>query len=91
MPSTRPINDAEKQNFETLVSAFRTDRICLVSSIDLADQSQAVLICAVNYLSDEEECFEFVPLARLCDGNPYERFLPPGHRADRLSENADSC
>jgi len=77
MPTIRPINDAEKRNFDTFVSAVKADRICLVSSLDSIDQSPAVLVCAVNYSPNEEECFEFVPLARLCDGNPFERFSPP--------------
>lgn len=81
MPPTRPINDAEKQNFETLVAAAKADRICLVSSIDTLDQSPMVLVCAVNFAADADRCYEFVPLARLCDSDPYERFLPPNSEA----------
>ncbi len=77
MHLTLPINDAEQQNFETLISATKSDRICLVSAFDNVDQRPAVMVCAVNYSPGANESFEFVPLARLCDGNPYERFEPP--------------
>jgi hypothetical protein len=85
MPHTRPINDAEKQNFDTLVSAIKSDRACLLSVRDLRHDRPTVLICAVNYYPDAEECFEFVPLAALCGENPYERFAPPNGESPRDS------
>jgi hypothetical protein len=77
MQPAQPISDAEKQNFETLLSAVRADQICLLSTIDSREQRPAMLLCAVNYQPEADECFEFVPLAVLCDGDPYERFVPP--------------
>jgi hypothetical protein len=77
MHHTRPINEAEKQNFETLLSAVRADQVCLLSALDSRDQRPAVLLCAVNYQPDAAECYEFVPLAVLCGGDPYTRFIPP--------------
>ena len=73
MYHTRPISHAEKQNFDTLISATRADRICLVSTFDSHQAKTAVMVCAVNHPPDDPESFEFVPLAKLCNGNPYER------------------
>ena len=77
MPQTRPINSAEKQNFETLISAIKADDACLMSVFDHHNQKPVVMICAVNRHPQEAAEFEFVPLAVLCDGDPYSRFMPP--------------
>jgi hypothetical protein len=77
MYHTRPIHPAAKRNFNTLLSAVEANRICLLSVYDTQDQQPAVLVCAVNHYPDESECFEFIPLARLCDGDPYTRFITP--------------
>ena len=77
MPQTRPINAAEKQNFETLISAIKADHACLMSVFDHHAQKPAVMVCAVNHHPQETDEFEFVPLAVLCDGDPYSQFMPP--------------
>ena len=79
MPHTRPIHPTEKQNFDTLVSAMKAGRACLMSVYDTKTKKPTVLVCAVNHCPDDAEPIEFVPLAMLCDGNPYSRFVPPIH------------
>ena len=77
MYHTRPICPAQKQNFETLVAAIQAGHACLMSVYDTSHDQPAVLVCAVNHLPDQAEPIEFVPLAMLCDDNPYSRFVPP--------------
>lgn len=81
MKLTRPINESEKRNFDTLIAAMQADRVCLVSVFDHQDQQPAMLICAVNCSPDACESIELIPLARLFDGNPYDRFSPPNHES----------
>jgi hypothetical protein len=77
MPHTRPIAPAAKANFDTLLAAVDANRICLMSVVDTTDNQPATLICAVNVEPELNECFSFVPLAQMIDGDPYQRFLPP--------------
>ncbi len=72
-----PIRSAEKRNFQTLVSAIEAGHACLMSAYDTSAHKTAVLVCAVNHNVDHPEPYEFVPLAMLCDGDPYSRFVPP--------------
>ena len=86
MQLTRTITEFEKRNLDTLISAVKSDRVCLISTFDLQEQQPATLICAVNYSPDAHESIEFIPLARLCDGNPYDRFMPPGGELPSLDQ-----
>jgi hypothetical protein len=89
MQLTRPINESEKRNFDTLIAAMQADRVCLVSTFDHQDQQPAILICAVNYSSEAYEPNELVPLARLCDGNPYDRFSPPSYESSSQTDGSN--
>ena len=55
MKLTRPINESEQRNFDTLIAAMQADRVCLVSTFDEQDQPSAILICAVNCSPDAYE------------------------------------
>ena len=77
MYHTRPITESEKKNFDTLVSAAKSDRICLVSTFDTNSTTTAIVVCAVNPPMDTAGDYEFVPLARLFDENPYDRYEFP--------------
>lgn len=67
------ILEGYKSNFETLISAAKNDRLCLMECVDKCGNT-VIAVCAVNEIEDE---FEFVPLAKMFDGNPYEELQPP--------------
>lgn len=69
------LNEAQKNNFNTLGDAFKAERVALVSCTDAKTGELVPTICAVNELEDGE--IELVPFARLFDGDPYEQLLPP--------------
>ena len=71
-----PIDTPSKTNFETLVDAITEHRICLLSAFDQHTHEPVFMVCAVNPDPDIQDGLQFVPLATLCTGNPYERFLP---------------
>ena len=89
MQLTRPINVSEQRNFDTLIAAMQADRVCLVSVFDHQYQQPAILICAVKYSSDAYEPIELIPLARLCDGNPYDRFSPPSYESSSQTDSSN--
>lgn len=75
---TLPIPDTIKANFTTLSKAMDATDVCVMSAVRKADRKPVWLICAVNYNSDEKgQEYEFVPLAEMIDGNPYELYDPP--------------
>lgn len=64
-----------KHNFETLQRAFEAGDIALLECTERATGKPAVVLVAVNREADGGA--EFVPLARLFDGNPYDQLDPP--------------
>lgn len=77
MPPIRPLSTISKRNYQALLAAAASDRICLMSCYDSTIDKPATLICAVNVHPDAYEPYEFVPLAMLCEDDPYARFIPP--------------
>lgn len=77
MTHTIPISIPCSRNFQTLVDAVQSDRVCLMSVFDSIRNEPATLICAVNIDESAEQVYEFVPLATLCDDNPYLQYIPP--------------
>ena len=65
-----------KLNFETLQQAMLARDAALLDCRRIGSGEQVAAICAVNRQADGS--IEFVPLAKLFDGNPYEEILPPG-------------
>jgi hypothetical protein len=63
-----------RDNFNMLHRAFEDGAACLLECHEQATGKPAYVICAVNRSGD---VFEFVPFARLFDGNPYELLSPP--------------
>lgn len=62
------------RNFRTLLRAAGDRNVALVEcTLERTGETVAV-ICAVNHRDGE---FEFVPLARLFNENPYEALMPP--------------
>jgi hypothetical protein len=70
-----PLSVGHKQNFNTLRRAFRTGDAALMECQLAATGETAAVVCAVNRLPDGQ--FEFVPIATLLPGNPYEAVNPP--------------
>ena len=65
----------QKRNFNTLRRAFRTGDAALVECHSAASGETTAVICAVNRLPDGQ--FEFVLVATMFSGNPYEAVNPP--------------
>ena len=74
---TRPLalRRGDKANFNTLLKAAKAGEVCLFSTTRKADKAKVALICAVN--RDPSLGGEFVPLAVMIEGNPYELFEAP--------------
>ena len=76
MPNPYPpaLEDGYRVNFETLQEADRNGDLALVSAIRKADNQPVALICAVSWDGSD---YQLSPLAVMCEGNPYEDFIPP--------------
>lgn len=68
------ITQGYKDNFATLRRASMYEDLALMECTRVSDNSPVVVVCAVNLVEGE---YEFVPLAEMCSGNPYETYLPP--------------
>jgi hypothetical protein len=68
-----------KANFETLIAAVTNGDALLLDCQLRQSGRPAAVVCAVNVAPDEnaDRQYEFVPLAMLFDGNPYELLAPP--------------
>jgi len=63
-----------KANFRTLQSACKAGRLAVLDCQDAKTGESIPVIVALN--GDGQDC-EFVPLARMFVGNPYEELKPP--------------
>lgn len=63
-----------KANLATLQRAFEDKQVCLLEVTEEATGKKKVALCAVN---QDNDYYEFVPMAIMVDGNPYELYLPP--------------
>lgn len=70
-----PLSAGYRQNFNTLRRAFRGGDAALMECQLAASGETAAVICAVNRLADGS--VEFVPVATMFSGNPYEAVSPP--------------
>lgn len=76
MPTTPPrLLPGYRKNFNTLLRAAKADDLALVSAIRKADQAPVALVCAMQ--RNDDESISPVPLAVMCEGNPYEDFEDP--------------
>lgn len=74
MSNPLELNKADLHNYETLLRAVKEGQIALLSCEEKDTGRKVPTICAVNF---DGEDYEFVPLARLFDSNPYEILNPP--------------
>jgi len=76
MPMTPPkLNKAYKENFATLLRAHKSDAVALVSAIRKADRKPVALVFAMQV--NDDKTITPVPLAVMCEGNPFEDFEDP--------------
>jgi hypothetical protein len=68
------ISKGHKANFETLKKAADNGDLALMECVDAKTGKPVIAVCAVNRVGDE---FEFVPMAKMFDGNPYDELVPP--------------
>lgn len=61
-------------NFKTLGKAFENDDVALMECTDAKTGESIAVICMVNRVAGD---IEFVPVARMFNGNPYEEVIPP--------------
>lgn len=69
------LTDGYKANFETLKRAADFGDLALVSAIRKADQKPVALVCAMQM--NDDETITPIPLAVMCEGNPFEDFEDP--------------
>ncbi len=73
------IPEGHRNNFETLRRACKDDSLALMECADAKTGDTVFVICASNMSLDKnnEVVYDFVPIARMFDGNPYEEVNPP--------------
>ena len=67
------IPEGHSTNLDTIIHAAHNNRLCLLECTNKAGEP-VITLCAVNEVGDE---FEFIPLAKMFDGNPFEELQPP--------------
>lgn len=63
-----------KTNLNTLIRAAKASALAILDCQDKATGKSVAVLVAVDQSNGE---FEFVPLARMFDGNPYDELNPP--------------
>lgn len=69
------IAPGHKSNFETLTKAFSFGDVALMECQLASTGEEMAVICAANRHPNGD--IEFVPVAQLFSGNPYETVNPP--------------
>jgi hypothetical protein len=64
-------------NFQTMLRAAQDGQLALMECTEKATGLSAFVVCMVNPPDEEDGEVEFVPVARLFDGNPYDEVDPP--------------
>jgi hypothetical protein len=72
---TMALAEGCRQNFDTIARAVANGDAALLECRLAATGEPVPVICAVNSLPNDD--IEFVPLAMLFTGNPYEAVNPP--------------
>jgi Family of unknown function (DUF6117) len=67
------LQKGDKKNFQTLLNAASNGHLALLECLDAASGETRSVVCAVNHVGEE---YEFVPLAKLFTGNPYDEITP---------------
>jgi hypothetical protein len=77
MPATKPpkLLRGYRVNFETLQKACDRKDLALVSAIRKSDKKPVALVCAMQ--RNDNGFIMPVPLAVMCEGNPFDDFEDP--------------
>lgn len=68
------IQKGHKENFNTLLLAALHGDLALLDCTDKKTGAPVKAVCAVNRIGSE---YQFVPVAKLFDGDPYDELNPP--------------
>jgi hypothetical protein len=68
------IPDTYRRNFETLLRAADDNALALMECRDAETGITRYVICAVGF---DGVAYLMTPFGHLCDGNPYEVYVPP--------------
>lgn len=68
------VNEYHKAMFETMVRAIKNEDVAIMECKEIGTGEIVAVVVAMN---ETEDGVEFVPLAKLFNGNPYEELLPP--------------
>ena len=68
------ISEGHRANYQTLLRAAADGNLALMECRDRLTGQPITVLCAVQ--TDGED-IEFVPFAKLFDGNPYDEVDPP--------------
>jgi hypothetical protein len=68
-----PIPPGHRDNFNTLLRAAADGALALLSCLDATTGEPRYVICAVAYDGKE---YQMTPFGHLCNGNPYEEYVP---------------
>ncbi len=74
------IPEVHQKNFDTLMRACKDGNVALMECTDAETGNPVFVICASNMSWDEEKnepSYEFIPVAKMFDGDPYEEVNPP--------------
>lgn len=69
------IVQGHKQNFDSLMRAFRNGDVCLMECKRKSDGEVLAVICATTF--DEDGTMTATPFAAFFNGDPYEMLSPP--------------
>ena len=75
MPPKSTVLDGYRKNFTTLCRAMDAADVAMMDCFDTRIGKPAAVVCAVN--RNKDGSVNTVPLAIMCEGNPYEYLAPP--------------
>lgn len=61
-------------NFQTLLRAAKAGDLAIMECTDKKTGKPVITVCCVSYEGNE---YDFTPIAKMFDGNPYEELEPP--------------
>lgn len=77
------LNKGDVTNFQNMVKAAKADRLALLECADIKTGAPVATIVFVN--REKNGDFEFIPVARLFDSNPFEQLIPPDPNAETIA------
>ena len=69
----------QKKNFETMQQAVKAGQVAIMRCTDAKTGEYVTVVCIVN---EDEDSYEFLPVAKMFEGNPYDEVLPPSSKEE---------